>query len=418
MTFRTRCGNKFIMNELIVKPFRGLLYNTQKIDDISRCVCPPYDVISSVRTYYERDPFNAIRLELPMPQPALDPYSTARNTLDQWTAEQVLVPDKNETIYVYEQEFAVDGSVYQRRGFIGLAKLDMSRILIHEATKKKAKEDRKRLITSTKTFTSIVFMLYQDMEQTIEGLLTGSDKEEMYDFIDEQSVTNRFYRMKDSKEIEALSRLMSDRYLYVADGHHRLDVSSQLQIPYIPFYMTNMYAPGIVILPYHRTVKFARSRSLEELFLAMKGTVIIEKYPVDSVDSIMAALRDISLAVGPQFIMYGKEDKAHFYMLKEKAPIPVKDAASDALKRLKVNILHNGIVKQLLSIEDEEISFTQDAAGAIATIQQGASDLIFLLPPTGVEEVKRIADEGLYMPPKSTFFYPKILTGLVFHRYA
>jgi len=405
------------MKELMTKPFRGLLYNRNKIDDIASCVCPPYDVVSSVRTYYERNPFNAIRLELPLPQPSMDKYNVAKHTLDQWLRIGVVQKDSSDTIYVYEQEIIVNEIHYLRRGFIALNKLQKERILTHEETRKKAKEDRERLITTLKTYTSLVFALYEDKEEAIEDILISSQKEKLYNFVDEQSITNRFYRMTNPEEIAMLASLMESKKIYIADGHHRLAVSYRIGLDYIPIYLTNMYSTGIVILPYHRIIKFNKPRSLKEVLSLLEESVLIEKFPLTDMNSPRNATQKINTAAKPSYILYSKDDPDNFYILSEKAPIYTDTTVHESVRRLKVSILHMGILKNVLKVQDEEISFTQALDKTVAQVKEGIHDLAFFLPPTLVEEVKEIADNSLYMPPKSTFFYPKILTGLVFYQY-
>jgi uncharacterized protein (DUF1015 family) len=407
------------MSDAYTKPFAGVLFNREKIGDVSGCICPPYDVIPDSGPYYERSPFNAIRLELPVAQPPLDTYSTARKTLDEWFHDKVLVRDSGETVYVYEQEFEVDTVRYLRRGFIALHRLDKRRILTHEETRKKAKEDRERLIGTLKTFTSLIFGLYEDRTQAIEEILGNSLKEKLYDFVDEQGITNRFYRMSAPDEIAAVTRLMDQRNIYIADGHHRLDVSYRLNLSYVPLYLTNMYSSGIMILPYHRVIKFDKPRNLDEMLSTLRGYMDVERRPLSADGSAARkALQEIASSPRPSYVLYSKADRANIYVLSQKMEPPYPDEQiHKSLKALKVNILHAAIVKNLLKIGDEEISFTQDVPGSISLVQQGELDLAFFLPPTTVEEVKDIADNGLYMPPKSTFFYPKILTGLVFHQY-
>lgn len=405
------------MKEFLTKPFKGILYNRNKIDNIASCVCPPYDVVSSVRTYYERHPFNAIRLELPLSQPSMDKYNVARHTLEQWLRTGVLQRDVSDTIYVYEQEIIVDDIHYLRRGFIALNRLLKERILTHEETRKKAKEDRERLITTLKTYTSLVFALYEDKEEAIEDVLISSQKEKLYDFVDEQSITNRFYRMTDSGEIETLASLMESKNIYIADGHHRLAVSYKIGLGYIPIYLTNMYSTGIVIFPYHRIIKFNKPRSLAELLSLLEKSVAIEKFPLTDDSSPRLAAQKINTAPKPSYIMYAKEDTGNFYILSEKVPVYTDPAVHESVRKLKVSILHMGILKSILNVQDDEISFTQALDKTVAQVKDGVHDLAFFLPPTLVEEVKEIADNSLYMPPKSTFFYPKILTGLVFYQY-
>ena len=406
-----------IMSETYTKPFKGIIFNKEKTDDIASCVCPPYDVVSSVRTYYLRSLFNAIRLELPMSLPSMDKYTVAKQVMDEWLQKKILITDDRETIYIYEQEFEIEQTSYMRRGFIALNKLEQKRILTHEQTRKKAKEDRERLIAKLKTFTSLIFGLYEDKNLEVENILIGSKKDKLYDFIDEQSIRNRFYRMTDAEEIKKLVLLMEEKNIYIADGHHRLDVSYKLNIPYIPMYITNMYSEGIVIFPYHRIIKFKRNRGLNALLSLLDGYVNIEKHPFIDYAFTRDTFNKVCSSENPAFMLYSKDDLANFYILIEKMPIHMDDTLHESLKRLRVNILHTGILKGLLRIEEEEISFTQNPYKSIDLIKEGAFDLALFVPPTRVEEVKDVADNGLYMPPKSTFFFPKILTGLVFHKY-
>lgn len=406
------------MSEPYTKPFSGILYNTDKTGDIAACVCPPYDVIPDVAPYYDRSIYNAIRLELPRPEPPLDPYGTARRTMGEWLGEKVLLRDPKETVYIYEQEFISAGISYLRRGFIALHKLERNRILTHEETRKKAKEDREQLIKTLQTYTSLIFGIYEDKNQEMENILQGCSRETIYDFVDEQAVVNRFYRMSDPGEIETLSRLMDERPIYIADGHHRLDVSYRLGLSYVPLYLTNMYAPGIIILPYHRTVKFDTPRNLKDLLAALQGFAAIEAMSSSAVKDLDGMLREVASSAKGSYVLYSKDDPSTFYLLTERGSLPFeKETPHDSLRRLRVNRLHAGLVKGVLGIRDDEISFTQDAKGAAEEIQRGKIDLALFLPPTTVEEVKDIADHSLFMPPKSTFFYPKILTGLVFYTY-
>ncbi|MDR2018194.1 MAG: DUF1015 domain-containing protein [Syntrophobacterales bacterium] len=395
------------------KPFKGIFYNKEKIGDIASCVCPPYDVISDSQVYYKRNLFNAIRLELPDPEAGIDKYINARLTFDEWLQSKVLLTDPTETIYIYEQEFVIGGVPHLRRGFIALNKLDKERILTHEQTRSKAKEDREKLIASLKTFTSLVFGLYEDRNFEIEEVLQKSKKETLYDFIDEQHIKNRFYRMSDQKEIGRLTSLMDERKIYVADGHHRLDVSYRLNIPDIPVYLTNMYSEGVVILPYHRMITFETPRALEQTLNLLQAHVEVQRIPLDGPQSAKRVLHIIASSYESAFGLYSTEDTGNVYIFSARLP---RDGGP--LERLKVNILHSGLLKGVLGFKEEEISFTQDADELLQSVREKKVDLAFLLPPTTTKEVKEVADNGLYMPPKSTFFYPKISTGLIYYKYA
>lgn len=400
-----------------VRPFKGIIYNKNRIEDISSVVCPPYDVISDATVYYERSPFNSIRLELPIESPPLDRYNTAKETLKEWLDTGVLSYDIKDTFYIYEQEFKMDGSLYMRRGFIGLHRLDKKRFLTHEETGHKAKADRERLIATLKTFTSFIFGLYEDEGFAIEKLIIESKKDMVYEFVDEASIKNRFYRMTDEREIDSLATAMGERQIYVADGHHRLEVSFRLNIPYVPLYLTNIDSDGIIILPYHRMVRFSKKRGIQDFLNGKEGVFHIEKVPFIDERSIKDALNSISHYDEPTLILYFRDDLSHLYIIRAKGHVEMGDV-HPSLKGLKVNILHSGILKGLFNIKDEEISYTHCLSDAIALLRTGQIDLACFFPPAKVEEVKEIAENGLSMPPKSTFFYPKVLTGLCFYKYA
>ncbi|HEY3276470.1 MAG TPA: DUF1015 domain-containing protein [Syntrophorhabdaceae bacterium] len=402
------------MRDHYLKPFRGIIYNKAKVGGIAPCVCPPYDVISDDETYLSRSPYNAVRLELPRPLPGMDRYAHARQTFINWCEEGALVPDRERTIYIYEQEFDIEGKTFFRRGFIGLQKLDKERILTHEQTRKKAKEDREKLIVALGAYTSFPFGLYEDSGLEVENLLETAEKDGLFDFIDDEAIRNRFYRMTKPSEMDALAELMDARKIYIADGHHRLDVSFRLNLSHIPFYLTNMYSKGVVILPYHRIVTLEQKRDLRDLLGLLQNHVQIEKIPFEGSQSISQAIRRITLSREPSFVLYPRQDQGSLYVLT--APTPTEGAGP--LERLKVNILHSDLLRNVLAIKEEEISFTQDPGELLESVRTKAADLAFLLPPTTTTEVKEVADCGLDMPPKSTFFYPKILTGLVYHKYA
>jgi uncharacterized protein (DUF1015 family) len=403
------------MSGTLIKPFKGLLYEPSKIGDIAQCVCPPYDIISDPAPYYTRNPFNTINLEVPFDKDGTTKYEAAKQTLDQWLAQGIVRYDERETIYLYEQEFTVEGRSYLRKGIIPLVRLDTERILTHEETRKAAREDREKLIGIMQTYTSLIFSLYEDRQGRIAEALDSCEKEKIYDFADELAITNRFYRMVDPSQIAQVTQLLDSENLYIADGHHRLSVAFKLGLPYVAIFLSPMYQEGIVILPYHRTVKLKTPRPLDEMLRAVEPYFTVEKHPISS---IFAVTERIAGEAAPAYILYSHSDPSDLYLLTQKAPFFVDPEIPQTLRELKVNIGHAGVLKGLLGVEDDEFSFTNEAGEAIDDTRKGVSDFAFLVPPTTVEEVKGVADNHLFMPPKSTYFYPKILSGLVFYKYA
>lgn len=271
-----------------------------------------------------------------------------------------------------------------------------------------------------KTYTSFIFGLYDDKEKEIRQAITGASREMIYDFVDEQSIKTRFYRISDGGSIRDLAALVEKKTIYIADGHHRLDVSYRLNVSHAPFYLTDMYDPGIVIFPYHRLVTFSEKRTLPDLIGRLEPFMAIEKVPFNGMDSLGPALASIAASPAVAFAFFSTDDRQNVYVATEKSPLPLYNDGTvhDSLKKLKVNAIHSGIIRGIMNINDEDISFTEDHRWSIDRVMNASADLAFFLPPTTVDEVRDIAENGLDMPPKSTFFYPKILTGLVFYRYA
>jgi len=406
-----------LMKEQLTKPFKAILYNKEKVEDVGACICPPYDVITDKGLYLKKSDYNIIRLELPQAEPPLDEYESAKKIMTEWLKKKVLIEDKKDSIYVYEQKFIFNKKVYTRMGFVALNKIDRDRVLIHEATRSKAKQDRERLISTLKAYTSFVFGLYEDRDNKIEDVLLQSKKSLLYMFVDENSIENRIYKISEKKELKELCKLMEGKKIYIADGHHRLDVSYRLKMDYIPIYLTNMYSDSIIIWPYHRIITFKKQRSLYDLIKTLSEYGEIENKTIINSNTIDDCIEIISKEQRPSYAFYSKEDMNNLFILKLERQIQFREEIHDVLKRLKVNILHAGILNNLLGIEEEEISFTQEPHKFIEALKKGDIDLIVLLPPTTVDEVKAVADNFLYMPPKSTFFFPKISTGPIIYSY-
>lgn len=403
------------MLEPFIKPFKALLYEPSKAGGIAQLVCPPYDIISDPSPYYRRSPYNTIELEVPFEKDGMTKYEMARQTLEQWIAQGIVSYDNRETIYLYEQEFTVGGKNYLRKGMIPLVRLDRERILTHEETRREAREDREKLIGTTRTYTSLIFSLYEDRHGKIDKTISSCRREKIYDFVDELSITNRFYRMTDPSEIAQVASCLDEESLYIADGHHRLSVAFKLGLPYVAIFLSSMHQEGIVILPYHRTVKLKEPRPLDEILRAIEPHFTIEKQPVSAIN---AAMERISQTPVPAFILYAQTNPSNFYLLTQKATFFIDSHIPHTLRELKVNIGHAGVLKGLLGVADDEFSFTNEADEAIEDARNGVCDFAFLVPPTTVDEMKHVADNHLYMPPKSTYFYPKILSGLIFYKYA
>jgi uncharacterized protein (DUF1015 family) len=411
----------FVINKgfmpVLIRPFKGLLYSQKGREDIAARVCPPYDVIPDPLLYYDRSPFNAVRLELPAAAGGGDVYEKAKETLDGWLAGGVLAFDDQESIYIYDQEFAVGGRMRRRRGIIPLVRLNGGQILTHEETQKAALEDRKRLIHGLGAITSLIFSMYEGAGE-VERLIDAAPKELLYDFRDELSIRNRFYRMSDPSGTAAVSSAMEEKRLYVADGHHRLSVALGLGLPSVPMYLTDMYSDGIAILPYHRAVKLKERKGQAGVLDLLSPCFDISRPEVSAKTDLDRLIEEISSSRALSFLLYFNEEGPKLYKLVQKRAIDFDPDSPPALRRLKVNAVHRGALKHLLGVDDEDISYMNGPDEAAGLVDGHVYDFAVFVPATSVEEVREIADNGLFMPPKSTYFYPKVLTGLVFHKYA
>jgi len=406
---------KTMFSRARISPFRGLLYNKEIVGDIAKCVCPPYDVTEDPKKYYDKSPYNAIRVELPLDSPQKDKYESAKETLELWLKEKVLYEDSEETFYILEQTFPFNGKMYKRSGFFTLLRLDINMILTHEKTRMEPKEDRKRLLQATRTFSSLVFGLYVDKEGEIENVLERSDRELLYDFVDEGEIGVKLFRMENGDQIERLVKLMEDKRVYIADGHHRLEVAKDLGFSYIPIYLTNMLGNGIKILPYHRLIKFENrekgSRTWHKLSEGVKhGSVIASSENLFIVKEKLLNDRNLSFGV------LRREDPQNIYVFELGRDLD-NISNESPLDKLKIKVIHDHVIRALLEIEEREIDFTPYFEKALDGIKKGIYDMAFLCPPVSIGEVKEIAEAKLNMPPKSTYFFPKIPTGPIFYRH-
>lgn len=398
---------KECMNFPRVRPLKGLLFNTEIVGDISKCVCPPYDVIEDPKKYYDMSPYNAIRLELPLETGKKDKYLAAKETLAEWTKKRILFEDSRECIYILEQKYHLDGASLRRIGFFSLLKLDMDMILTHERTKEEALVDRERLLLATQTFASFVFGLYVDEKNRIERLLEESEKELLYSFKDEENVSLSVFRLIDRKNEKELEDLMEEKKIYLADGHHRLKVAKNLGFKYVPIYLTSMFGEGVRILPYNRIIRFRDPKRLKEACQPLWGKIDPKSYKASkaSFEEIKKKLKE---SEKPSFAIMRRDDPEIVYFF---------EWTNFDEKKLKIQIIHESVIKDLIGAKEDEIDFSPYFEKTIELVQTGRCDMVVFCPPVKIEEVKEISEAKSIMPPKSTFFYPKIPAGPVFYKY-
>lgn len=381
-----------------ISPFRALLYNRSKLDDVSKVICPPYDVIEDPEIYYARSPYNAVRLELPLGE---DRYEKAKMTLERWIGEGILVEDERDSIYVMEQDFTFEGKRGRRVGFFSLVLSDEAKILTHERIKREPKEDRKNLISKTKAFFSFIFGLYEDPSYEIDSIISSERRERIFEFEDDFGVKTEVYRISDETSISRLAELLSAKNIYLADGHHRLQVAYELKLRQIPMYLTNLYGDGLRIAPYHRLARVEKKR--RDLGLKMLSERYHLKRIRPSMESLMKELEE------GRFGLLMREEKDQVYIFELNS--------EDGSFGSKVTYAHEVILKDELGVEEDYIAFTPYLTKAFESVQKGDYDLSLLFPPAKIEDVKKVADSGSFLPPKSTYFFPKVPSGPIFFKY-
>lgn len=419
-----------------IRPFRALRYDLEKAGRIQDLTCPPYDIISEDqrREYLSRNDHNIIRLELP--KEGENPYQEAARTLKAWQEEGALRFDMEEGFYLYEEEFLskVDqGETKKVRGLVCRVRLEDFQngvVLPHEETLSKAKEDRFQLLSATQCNFSSIYSLYQDEHhvtaQRLENLSQSCPPR--YAFSD-GLVTHRLWVINDPVAIEALREDFAGRKLYIADGHHRYETGLRYRdtlreqgayLPgseYILMTLTDMADPGLTVFPTHRLVRGLPSFDSAAVLAACQED--FDLLPQGSREESQATLDKLYEEGKHAFALY---DGAAWTVLTLKDPavmdglLPEK---SQAYRMLDVSILHNLVLERLLGIDKENmanqknLTYTRSAQEAEESVKKGESQCCFLLNPTRVEEIGQVASSGEKMPQKSTYFYPKLITGLV-----
>ncbi len=420
-----------------IKAFRAIRYNQMKVK-IENVVAPPYDVISPEQQngYYDKDPFNVVRLILGREE---DRYSSAAKTYDAWQSTDVLLRDLAPSIYPLVQTFkTTEGKEIQRKGFIALCRLEEFEkkiVLPHEKTLSKAKEDRFKLFKATSSNFSQVFSLYSDPSKEIDQYLTPVHS--TYPFIDVEfeSVRNQLWQISDSDVVSRIGALMEPKQVLIADGHHRYETGlayrdlMKSQNPnhtgnelynYIMMFFTNLDDEGLVIFPTHRVVHSLPNYDGSALVATLQQHFNVQIFPTPQM--MMDALKTF-----PKFA-YGFVSKhsSKFFVasLKNESSLNtlVPEDLPAGVKNLDVVLLHNYILKNLLGITQEaqekklNIHYIQKVHECVDEVASGASQIAFFVNPTRIEQVRDVAKSGNTMPQKSTFFFPKLISGLVFNK--
>ena len=414
-----------------IEPFRGILYNNEKVD-ISKVVAPPYDVIplKMQDELYRLDAHNAVRLILGKEEAGdskdYNKYKRAREFFDKWLSENILIEDKTPSIYVYSEEYSAGGAKKIQLGFIAAMKIEeSSKVRPHENTFPKPKQDRLSLIREVNANLSCIFTLFDDKNKKAEKILGAVISQRPLFNFEYDNVRHKLWRLGGRPQIDKLKKLMLKKEIFIADGHHRYEVARMYKEEtgneYVMTYFTPVSGKRLTILATHRLVKNIYT-DIGDFIGKLRRYFNVEK--IKSLDQL---LKKMSAAKTSEYIfgVYFK-DKV-FYLLRLKpqaAPNKlIKEKRSRAWKGLDVSVLHGVIFNRILGLNDrvkdeDNIVYTRDPKEARKEVDKGGFDAAFFLNPTKVAQVRDIARIGDKMPHKSTYFYPKLLSGLVINKLA
>ncbi len=419
-----------------ITPFHGITYNPAFISRFDDVLCPPYDVIppDMQDNLYAKSEFNAVRLELPKEE---NKYDAAAERLNTWLSTGVLQQELQEAIYPYHQTFTTkDGKTYTRKGFIARCRLyefDKGVVLPHEKTLSGPKKDRLQLFIKTGANISPIFGLYADKEKLADQILDDftSAHAPFIDVIDYQDVRNCVWRCTDAAVIEQVTAALRDKQIFIADGHHRYETALNYRNlrmaenpnhtgnePYnfIMMFITNMFDEGLVVFPTHRLVHGLANFDLHDLLEHLSSYFNIQELTEKEQLQQFLVLHPHSA-----FGLVAK-DKVFGIHLASDLDKAIPEPMPKELKSLDVVLLHHLIIGKMLGISPDaqslqtNLNYSKDVDEVFEKVQCGEAQLGFVMNPTSIQEVEAVSKIGEVLPQKSTFFYPKVLTGVVINR--
>ena len=409
--------------ETTVIPFRGLRYNTAKVEEIENVIAPPYDVIKPEEqvALETRHRANIIRLILSQPDKndtdGANQYTRAAGLMNRWISDGTLVRDATPRYYIYDQSFnAPDGKSYTRRALIGLVKLQPFEnrvILPHEKTHAGPKADRLNLMRECHANLSPIFLLYADPNGDIEQVMESFTDEHPpeIDCPETFGSTHQLWCLDDAERNREIQALFSPKPLLIADGHHRYETALALRdemahtslsgYGYMMVNLVRMESPGLAVLAIHRLLHNLSADQIANVIAKLPE--VFKVHEIDTQANLIAKLEALK-GKSPVVGMYTPDDT--YRLLIPHATTP---------NQLDVTLVQETLIKNLFQIETvaEHLSYTAYADDAVAHVKDGANRVALLMNPTPVEKVLEVAMAGSTMPQKSTYFYPKMATGFV-----
>ncbi len=431
-----------------VRPFNGVRYNQSLVKDLAAVICPPYDIISPElqQELYQRSEYNYVRLEyargLPNDNPEDNKFTRSAATLEQWLKKGVLKADDAPAIYLHDHIFTHGVRKYKRRGIFARVRLeewDKMVVRPHEGTLSKPKGERLNLMWACQADISPVLAMYEDAGKRISHLLASqAGKKPAIDIGNVDGEGHRLWVIKDSEAIQLISKSLAAQPLYIADGHHRYESALDYRrqrvacsgtyygdepFNFVMMALVNFSDPGLLILPVHRLVRGVPASTLDRLMSGLESFFSIEEVPIKQrepsvqINELLGAGDDVRMGLfgltGESFLLLRLRDEGAVGAM-------VPCFHSQLYNKLDVSIVDHVILGKLLGWDargvEENPAYSHDTAQAMERVSGGEFQLAVLVRPVRAQTIKAVADAGDRMPRKSTYFYPKAPSGLVFYR--
>jgi uncharacterized protein (DUF1015 family) len=422
------------MAEII--PFKGIVYNPQKVD-ASNVMAPPYDIVTPELKdeLYARNPYNIVRIDFGKDHDGDNKkenrYTRALQSMNEWLQEGIFIKDREPSFYCYEATYRIHNQEKSLRGFLTAVKIEelgTGHIHPHEMTYSKPKSDRLNILRYCNANTSPIFSLYSSTERRTSSIIEDSIRKEPFlRATDGDGFTHRLWRINDPASIKTIQRELSDKEIFIADGHHRYETASAFKkemetkrstssgkepFNYVLMFLSNMEDNGLTLLPTHRLVEIDSDINVKE---TLRKYFDIQKISQEGKSEeqirqlMFAAMHDKTHTFG-MFLT----NSDTYYSLSFNGTTVAMDLPK-CLQNLDVSVLHRFIFEKLLHIGHFE--YEMDPVRAVERARKGSFEAVFFLNSTEIEEVRKVALSRERMPPKSTYFFPKLLTGMVLYAF-
>ncbi len=431
-----------------IAPFKGYIFNKEKITTLDMVMSPPYDIISEdlQQQLYNKHPNNFVRLILGKQYPddteENNRYTRAQQFFHQWQQENILVQSEKPALYPYKIDYCVGNKKKAMKGFFTLLKIDPTykTVKAHEHTLSKPKADRLNLMRACQGNLEPIQLLYMDKDHELQKIFDTALNSPMISVQGYDGFSHHLWKLDTPSVISKATSFLQDKILFIADGHHRYqtainfaeeqkkitgNVDADAPFNYRLVILVNMFDEGLDIFPTHRLIKMpsfnlgSYLKKAEEFFTVEKKSVQSSPQSFDTIGKQI--LEDISTSSGHKFALYSK---GAYYVLTLKDETIMDRLIPDRSKTwrtLDVSILHIILLERLLGINqsnlEDHVKYTRVDAEAIEFVDTGKFDISFLMNATKIEELKEIADADEHMPQKSTYFLPKMLSGLVMYKF-